>query len=169
MSIPIYRRLFQPGEVLQSLRAKQYTGERSCMTIHQLVDSTERQCSAPAVWEVEWQEHDGTGGWLYCCEPCFADTWRPTFIVGWAQRLRVLGCVQCGKPAEHCVIVLADGDVVIDELDGPCNIDATKYAPMCQACLDAVYAQVKEEENSEKGIGMSLRSASNGPITTGEN
>ncbi len=147
MSLPIYRRELVSGTVMSQLEAEPYMGVRTCMTIHQLDDLTERQCGAPAAWEVEWQEPDGTGAWLYCCEPCFADTWRPTFIAGGAQRIRrAFGCVKCGKPAEHCVIELADGHILIDEPDGPCSIDATKYAPICQACLDAVYAQVKEDD-----------------------
>jgi hypothetical protein len=123
-----------------------------------LEDLTERRCGAPAAWEVEWEDPDGTAAWLFCCAPCFADSWRRTFIAGWAQRIRrAFGCVQCGKPAEHCVIVLADGDVVIDEPpDGPCSIDATGYAPICQACLDAVYTQAKGDENNEKGTGNYL-------------
>ena len=132
MSLPIYRRELVSGTLLRRLKAEPYMGVRTCMTMHEQDDSTERRCGAPAAWEVRWQDPDGTAAWLFCCEPCFADSWRRTFIAGWAQRFRrAFGCVQCGKPAEHCVIELADGDVVIDEPpDGPCSIDATGYAPM---------------------------------------
>ena len=157
MSLPIYRKAFSRGDVIPHLRAMQYKGEHTCMTMDELDDSTERQCGAPAAWEVEWEETEGMAAWLYCCERCFADSWRRTFIAGEALRIRILGCVQCGKPAEHCVIMLADGDVVIDEPpDGPCSVEATQYAPVCQACLDVIYARAQEDEDSEKGTSNCL-------------